>query len=312
MKYIILFLALGLGALSYGQEAHTQVDLQEGRFAKLEQAHKQNKLQQERLERRINELNRQIKRQAEELGKLQGESKSLRGDTDSLAQSHQQSEERLLSRAESLGQGIANAERSLSVQTADLQRRTYWGIGLGLSVLLILGLVVWYLRGRITQGAGAVDDVRRAQEALSKAQAKMQEEACRLDNKLLELIDKQMSVPVQQGASPSEQDHGLALKVADEIVRIELNMSRMDANIKGYKQLSKAVQRIKDNFSANGYEIVDMLGKPYDEGMKIVANFTIDEELPKGTQKITSITKPQVNYNGVMIQSAQVVVSQNI
>ena len=107
-------------------------------------------------------------------------------------------------------------------------------------------------------------------------------------------------------------DHSLALKVADEIVRIELNMSRMDSSIKGYKQLAKAVERIKDNFKANGYEIVDMLGKPYNEGMKVIANFVVDEDLEEGKQIITGITKPQINYNGQMIQAAQITVSQNI
>lgn len=104
----------------------------------------------------------------------------------------------------------------------------------------------------------------------------------------------------------------MVLKVADEIVRIEMNLSRMDPSIKGYKQLAKAVERIKNNFLANGYEIIDMLGKSYNEGMKVVANFVSDENLKQGEQIITGIIKPQINYNGQMIQAAQITVSQNI
>lgn len=89
-------------------------------------------------------------------------------------------------------------------------------------------------------------------------------------------------------------------------------MSRMDSSIRGYKQLSKAVGRIKDNFNAHGYEIVDMLGKPYCEGMKVIAEFVLNEDLEEGQQIITGITKPQVNYNGIMIQAARITVSQNI
>lgn len=89
-------------------------------------------------------------------------------------------------------------------------------------------------------------------------------------------------------------------------------MSRMDSSIRGYKQLAKAVSRIKDNFNANGYEIVDMLGKPYNEGMKVIAEFVLDEDLEERQQIITGITKPQVNYNGQMIQAARITVSQNI
>ena len=107
-------------------------------------------------------------------------------------------------------------------------------------------------------------------------------------------------------------DHSLVLKVADEIIRIEANLSKMDPSVKGFKQISKAVERIRTNFEAYGYEIVDMLNKPYDDGMKVVANFVADESLTPGAQVITSISKPQINYNGVMIQSAQVTVSQNI
>ena len=106
-------------------------------------------------------------------------------------------------------------------------------------------------------------------------------------------------------------DHSLALKVADEIIRIELNLSRMDSSIKGYKQLAKAVQRIKDNFQANGYEIIDMLGKPYVAGMKAAVTFVTDESLEKGQQIISKIIKPQINYQQQMIQAAEIEVSQS-
>ena len=139
----------------------------------------------------------------------------------------------------------------------------------------------------------------------------MQEDSVRLDNQMLTLIQEQIAVIPSQSDN-NKIDHSLALKVADEIVRIELNLSRMDSSVKGYKQLAKAVERIKNNFLANGYEIIDMLGKPYNEGMKVVANFVPDDTLKEGEQIITGITKPQINYNGQMIQSAQITVSQNI
>ena len=132
----------------------------------------------------------------------------------------------------------------------------------------------------------------------------------------LMMLDKQLDVSKQQPSQPASSsqkpDHSLALKVADEIVRIKTNLMRMDTSVKGHKQLSKAVERIEANFLANGYEIVDMLGKPYYEGMKVAASFVDDETLPKGTQKITRVIKPQINYNNVMIQAAQIEVSQNI
>ena len=133
----------------------------------------------------------------------------------------------------------------------------------------------------------------------------------KLDNQLVDILTNRLNAqPVQ--VLPAVPDHSLVKKVADEIVRIELNLSRMDPNIKGYKQLAKGVERIKDNFKSKGYEITDMLGKPYIEGMKVVANFVSDDTLPEGSQIITGIIKPQIIYNGTMIQAAEITVSQNI
>lgn len=86
----------------------------------------------------------------------------------------------------------------------------------------------------------------------------------------------------------------------------------MDPSVRGYKQLTKSISQMKNNLLANGYEIVDMLGKPYHEGMKVTANFVEDENMEQGQQIITGIIKPQINYQGQMIQAAQITVSQNI
>lgn len=102
------------------------------------------------------------------------------------------------------------------------------------------------------------------------------------------------------------------LRVACEVARLEVNLARLDPSVRCYKQLSRAVQRIKDAMRAEGYEYVDMLGMDYDEGMRVIADFTSDDTLPQGTQRITGITRPQVNRDGMMIQAAQITVSQNI
>lgn len=202
------------------------------------------------------------------------------------------------------------SENGLEQTNNSLSSRTFWlYIVIGIIALLVFGTVVVILK-RINRGRTSINEVRAAQDALQKAQAKMQEESVGLDNKLLTLMERQMESSKKTSASSAEQDHSLALKVADEIVRIETNLSRMDPNVKGYKQLAKAVQRIKDNFQANGYEIVDMLGKPYNAGMKAAATFVTDESLAPGQQIISKIIKPQINYNQQMIQAAQIEVSQ--
>ena len=206
---------------------------------------------------------------------------------------------------------IDATDNNVRTNQDQLQSRTLYGVIVVIVVLAIIVGVACWLTKRIKSGNTSIDEVRKAQDALQAAQTKMQEESIKLDDKLLELFDRQIA-NVPKNADHGEPDHSLALKVADEIVRIELNMSRMDSSIKGYKQLSKAVERIKDNFKANGYEFVEMLGKPYNEGMKVIANFVVDEDLEEGKQIITGITKPQINYNGQMIQAAQIIVSQKI
>lgn len=184
-----------------------------------------------------------------------------------------------------------------------LNIRTTYGIIICAAILAIAILAFAVLRKRITKHASAV-------EAIKDAQSRLHEESIRLDEKLLEILGTQMKIQ-EANSNGVELDHSLALKVADELVRIETNLSRMDTSIRGYKQLSASLRRIKDNYLANGYEIIDMMGKPYNEGMKVIANFVPDDTLPEGAQIITGIVKPQINYKGKMIQAAQITVSQN-
>lgn len=208
---------------------------------------------------------------------------------------------------ENLDADINKANQSIEENTTSLKEaistKSIIGIMIVLIVVILLLCCLYFLRKKISKSESAIDVVKVAQK-------KMEEESVKLDNQLVEILDKQIDIQsVQKVSTP---DHSLVRKVADEIVRIELNLSRMDKSIKGYKQLIKGVERIKDNYKSKGYEITDMLGKPYVEGMKVVANFISDETLPEGSQIITGIIKPQIIYNGTMIQAAEITVSQNI
>lgn len=257
------------------------------------------------LKRAINEASAQLHTLSKDNQVLSISVDSLRSDFEKLSKV-QEADRNLASRK------IGEAQESIIANQTVIENRTLYG-GLALIVLVvIIALVIWWLIGRIRRGNTSLDEIRKAQDALQNAQVKMQEESIKLDNKLLEVAEQQMkAASVTANNNAASIDHSLALKVADEIVRIELNLSRMDSSIKGYKQLAKAVQRIKDNFQANGYEIVDMLGKPYVVGMKAVVTFVIDENLLRGQQIITKVIKPQINYQQQMIQAAQIEVSQS-
>ncbi|MBR1503407.1 MAG: hypothetical protein IJ618_05960 [Prevotella sp.] len=267
------------------------------------------------LQREVSNLKSSISKLKQEDGKMRGLYQQQAKVLDSLRAKQQQQTEYVMTLADKVGADISNAnqkiDNNVNTLSNSINSRTWLG---ALGILIAIGLLActyFILKRKISNGATTIDKIRSAQEGLESAQKSLQEESVKLDSKLVELLDKK--IETTPTPSSSEQvDHTLALKVADEIVRIETNLSRMDTSVKGYKQLAKAVERIRTNFLANGYEIVEMLGKPYNEGMKVVANFVSDDTLAEGEQKITGIIKPQINYKGKMIQSAQITVSQNL
>ena len=178
----------------------------------------------------------------------------------------------------------------------------FWILGIISIALFALILFVW-LRSRLTMVKTELSDqIKTSSEAI-------REEIIKLDNQVFWSLDFQKKLNNTEQNESENIDHSLALKVADEIIRIQKNLSNMDQETKGVKQLEFAVERIQDNFTENGYEMVELLNKPYDQGMKLSAKFKTDPALKRGEQIITRIIKPQVNYNDIIIQEAQVEVS---
>lgn len=213
--------------------------------------------------------------------------------------------------ADNLGVKIQQTSEKASADLSTLNEKVskntlYWIIAVLFIALLSVLLFGWLKKQLSKEKTNLSDQIKKTSEALRDEQIK-------LDGQLIKLLETQMQLMKaerQTSAKAEEVDHSLALKVADEIIRIQQNISNMDPNTKGLKQLVASVKRIQANFEGNGYEIVDMLNKPYDKGMKVTANFKPDENLKPDEQIITRIIKPQVNFKGVMIQSAQIEVSQ--
>lgn len=295
MKKVLLFVALMASITTYGSTGDS--------------------LKIVTLQREMSNLKTTVSILQQEDGRLKVLYQQHARELDSLRTLQLQQVEDVKSLADKIGADISDAnqkiDNNVSTLSESINSRTWLG---ALGILIAIGLLActyYVLRRKISSGATTIDKIRLAQERLETAQKAMQEESVKLDSKLVELLDKKIEATTIPNVN-EQADHTLALKVADEIVRIETNLSRMDTSVKGYKQLAKAVERIRTNFLANGYEIVEMLGKPYNEGMKVVANFVSDDTLAEGDQKITGIIKPQINYKGKMIQSAQITVSQNL
>ena len=250
-------------------------------------------------EKKISDLSSQNK-------ELQSVVDSLQGVSNALAAALRTNKKEL---SESIGK---TNELALSTESV-LSSRTLWGsCGLAILLLAIIATIFAFLK-KIKLGTTSIVDVRRAQEALQAAQTKMQEESVKLDNKLLAIVQKQLDASVPSAnKTTGEPDHSLVVKLADEIARIETNLSKMDKSVRGYKQLIQAKDRMINNVRANGYEIISLLGQEYNDGMQFPARFVPDESLPEGKRIITGMIKMQVKYNGKMIQPAEIVVSQNI
>ena len=250
-------------------------------------------------EKKISDLSSQDK-------ELQSVVDSLQGVSNALAAALRTNKKEL---SESIGK---TNELALSTESV-LSSRTLWGsCGLAILLLAIIATIFAFLK-KIKLGTTSIDDVRRAQEALQAAQTKMQEESVKLDNQLLAIVQKQLDASVPSAnKTTGEPDHSLVVKLADEIARIETNLSKMDKSVRGYKQLVQAKDRMINNVRANGYEIISLLGQEYNDGMQFQTRFVPDESLLEGKRIITGMIKMQVNYNGKMIQPAEIVVSQNI
>ena len=306
MNKILLALFLLAGLTCYAEADNTELQRVNNKVIQLSQIVENLTKENQQLKNNVTDLQRATTTLQEHIVSLEAKSDSV----DNALMSGVSSSTELANSNYAVA-----TEKIQVVETAsqsNIHQLTVWGIW-AIVALLIVAIVIYIVLHRgISKGTDAISSIRAAQ-------GNLEEESVKLDTKLVELLDKQLSIEknqakadtsvAQQVASP---DHSLALKVADEITRIEKNLSRMDPSVKGYKPLVKAIDRIKDNFKANGYEIVTYLGQAYNEGMRINPEFVIDETLPEGIRTITSVSKPQVHFKGELIQKASVTVSQNI
>ena len=230
----------------------------------------------QQLQQKVNQLQTELKNQKNDFSRQQSEMKKS---INALRLEIANEQKSLAALTDSLGVQIANtqtnAEQQIHNAGQTVSKNTLYGIIAVLTIVLLSCVLFWFLHRK------------------------------RKTDTQMELIKQE-----KENTSGSEPDHSLALKVASEINTIERNINFMGAETKGLKQLTRSMENLKDNLSANGYEIPPLLGKEFHQGMKvIVINSIPNENLEKGAEIITKILIPQVNYNGVMIQTAQIEVS---
>src|SRR5690606_3981054 len=139
-----------------------------------------------------------------------------------------------------------------------INSRTWMVIVLILFVIGIIGYVIWRLSSDVT------DKFATSKQALEE---QLVDEYSKVAESLNELILAAQTF----GATTSNgtPDHRLALKLANEINTMERNMSLMDSAVRGYKQLKRSIENLKDNLAANGYDMAPLLGRKFDLGLNL-------------------------------------------
>lgn len=213
---------------------------------------------------------------------------------DSIAQLVCINAQNIQSTANELGIKIKDTNTQVDSNSNHLKQSIIWG-----SIVAVLILIISLLLTLLLHKRG------------NKSIYKLQKQADELNEKIVSQLTDEIS-EMQKIAEAMDNNHDLVKALADRITFMEMTLYKMDSSVRGHKHLSRTIAQMKNNLLAYGYEIVSMLGKEYNDGMKVTANFVEDENIEQGKQIITGIIKPQINYNGKMIQSAQITVSQNI
>ena len=190
-----------------------------------------------------------------------------------------------------------------------ISSNTQYGV-ISILTLLLISFVAYWLSNKFRMA-----DKNELTNQMNKTRLSLEDGLILEFNKQAVILDKELMVITKNAQSVLQVpeiklDHSLALKLASEINLIERNVRLMDPKVKGLKQVVASVGKLRDNLAANGYEIPELLGKPFNKGMNvIVAMSIIDDTLQAGQEIISRILIPQVNYENKMILTAQIEVS---
>ena len=339
MKQIYIILTL---LLSYGVCAAQQVDSiklaeVEGRIVALESgvsglAHQNDELQghimslssgQSTVNGEIAELKSMINNQEDCLNSIMLQVQALKRDIDSinvdintLDGAVDENAQQIASTSTDLDAKIVATDSNAKAQATELSTRadgveksiknkSVWGVialALVFAVLLVLSILLH------RKGEKSIESLKQSanklnEEIIGKASVEISE---------MQKIAASIGALSAAGAS-SDSEQQLIKTLADRITFMEMTLYKMDSSVKGHKTLVNAISQMKNNMQANGYVIVSMLGTEYIEGTSYASvSFVDNDEVPAGKRIITKVIKPQIDYKGVMIQAAQIEVSQNL
>ena len=209
------------------------------------------------------------------------------------------------------GQRLQQTNDALSSNENKQQKSIVWGIVIAVLLAIITLLTFILLRKRISKKDDDIASLRERADAFSQRADELNQKIIERMDKELEELQKIAKIDSNKSNNNLEPDHSLVQALAYGITRIEYNLHNMSPDIRGYKQLQIALRKMKDNLRANNYEIVEMLGQEYNEGMTLSnVTFIDDSKMDDDRQIITRVIQPQINYQGKVIQFADIEVSR--
>ncbi len=286
-----------------------------------EEPYDQLKVQVQKVERRIDILEKTAKQSQDAVLDL----KKQTGDLAASSKAQQQKLTEMSSKIAALEGKQAALGGSLDQLSRDTEQKTqtidetittrskWYGAAIAV-LLLLLGGCYWYLRRRndaseqslSAQVKSAMDTVRSTEEKIAKSDTALADSLFEILNKLKV---QEMSAVANGQAKPAEADHHLPLKLADEIHRMRKRLASLPEDTKGLTPLQKSLERLESELAEQGYEIVDHTGMAYTENLSVKARFVPSDDLGPDQKIISKVVVPQVNYQGVMIRMADIEVS---
>lgn len=251
-------------------------------------------------------LDHQVQLQREQLARLQKEQRNLQKQSQDL-ETKVQAE--TLKFKEELGQ-LANRNDAARSMIGGLESKTSKQFSLFAFALggLALGAVgMFYLLRRRDERLGS---------RLTEARAFLDQETVKLDEKLVDLLSNQMRMLNESAINldtaqhkSTAIDHSFGLRVGEEIYRMRQRLTTMPVETKGLKPLLKCLERLEEDFTRQGYEVLELLNKPFTDGMVAKTRFIPSDELGIGERIITRVIKPPILYKGVALDLPEIEVS---
>lgn len=293
-KTVIIIASMLLwGSVSFAQSQNDTLQQLQKHIENLEKLNARLSAQVNNANSNIKILERKLSQAADSLGEMRKE----------LSQTNKNIQELANTLGMQIQQLSNNTDTGLSTLNKGVNTTRLYLLLAFLGLALLITILFWFLKTRLTRGNAELS------EKINSTSEVLREDMKKLDNQLFWSLDTHLKISKTDQQKAEEADHTLALKVADEIIRIQKILNNMAPESNELKQIAFALDRIQDDFKEDGYEMAELLNKPYDQGMKVSAKFKPDDTLKHGEQIITRIIKPQINYKGNMIQAAQVEVS---